>query len=121
MVLYFYKNDFEFIIEIYFNFSIVEEFEKETGEKLAPDKNIAIEYMKTLEEVYVDQTGRYFSCSEKSKHIAKMVAEQNTKVSPNYRGRGPINKTFNNAFPTRALVSYVNFNELFLEYQKCCF
>lgn len=69
--------------------------------------------MKSLyPDVVDDMFGRYRSNSEKSAHILKMVVDQNTKISSNYRGNtrtfnNALNKTFNNFRP---MVSYVYLN-----------
>ncbi|XP_055314968.1 uncharacterized protein LOC129575399 [Sitodiplosis mosellana] len=87
------------------------EYENQTGEKLAPSKQEGEIYMRSIgEEVAVDMFGRYWSRSEKSAHILKMVSEQNTKFSPNYRGNTRMfNKIFNHPFGTqRPTVSYRN-------------
>lgn len=87
---------------------IIAGFENETGEKLAPSKSEAELFMSTIDEVYMEGD-RYFSRSEKSKHIIKFVAEQNTKFSPNYRGQTARNfQNFNTSFPGRQPVSYVS-------------
>lgn len=92
---------------------ISDEYTNQTGEKLAPTKSGGEEYMKSLyPDVIEDMFGRYRSNSEKSAHIVKMVAEQNTKFSPNYRGNtrifnNALNRTFHNVRPT---VSYVYYN-----------
>ncbi|XP_055299920.1 uncharacterized protein DDB_G0287625-like [Sitodiplosis mosellana] len=92
------------------------EYQKETGEKLAPTKNDAEEYMKTLEDVTLE-SDRYYSNSEKSKHIKKFVEEQRVIHSPNYKGQkmvpnfnnsrqNHIDTQFNKSFPKRQPVSY---------------
>lgn len=73
-------------------------------------------------DVVEDGSGRYWSKSEKSAHILKMVTEQNTKFSPNYRGNtrlfsNTLNKTLNNFRPTVSYV-YCNIVQIFFSRLK---
>lgn len=85
---------------------IIEDFEEQTGEKIALTQADGIEFMQTISQVYCKDF-IYFSCSEKSKHITKLVAEQNVKISSNYMGnRNRYNPNSYRFFPSsRPVVS----------------
>lgn len=87
--------------------TIVEEYEAQTGEKLANNRIEGEEYMRSFEEVYMERD-RYFSASENSKHIQKMVVQQHTKFSANYRGQTGAHQNFNRLFPARQPAKITN-------------
>lgn len=80
-----------------FNSLIADDFKEREGMKLADTKLQAEEYLKTLKEVYLDENGKYWSHSEKSKHINKMVQEQKVKTPNNRREQNlqKFNKSYN--------------------------
>lgn len=80
--VYFLSQIFQLVDSFQFP---VADFEEIEGVKLAPTKLQAEEYMKTLQDVYLDGNGLYWSHSEKSKHIVKMVQEQKVKPPNNRR------------------------------------
>lgn len=94
------------------NLIIIEEYTEIQGEKLMPTKKEAEKFMESMDNVRFDGN-RYFTTSEKSKHITKFVVNQNDKFS---RMRMQQNRNWNNAHNSslpsnpRPLISYVWWN-----------
>lgn len=89
------------------NLFIIEEYTEIQGEKLMPTRPEAASFMASMTNVRFDGI-RYYTNSEKSKHITKLVVNQHDKF-PRMRMQPNRNwNTHNSSFPSsRPIISYV--------------
>lgn len=78
--------------------SILGDYREFSGEEMTPSRNESIKLLESMPDAVVCENGLYFSASEKSKHIAKLVVNQHEKNQRPFRPCGSQFRSNNQQF-----------------------